>query len=239
MVRLAKVEKATSRVGSKRSTARDDRQQADLAQVVGGDAAVGVALDEVVGDVALVLDQLVAQAAIAGALVLDEQGGRLLARRHQIRVRPVPLAVGGGIDRGHDQSEGSVRCFTNRNVRPPFVTADVELVGRHRQQLPRHGMDVWGRARLPAVALDLEPVAVDPVVQRQLESGLGVLDDHGAHLVDRHAQILDVAQAEADFTGHAGRRETGDAQEARFGRDDDLDVGGHPVSRRRCGRPDR
>ena len=67
---------------------------------------------------------------------------------------------------------------------------------------------------------DLEHVAVDQVVEGEVETGIGAGDQRRAHLVDRDPQVLDVLEAEPEVTGDAGAGEAGDAQVAGLGRHD-------------------
>ena len=205
MVRLANVENATPIVGVEAVDGVDDGQERDLAQVVVGHPAAGVALDEVVGRAAVLLDELVAQAAVAGAPVLDE----LLEGR---------MAATSG-----DQTVRSDRRLTRRNRRPsssPSRLKSSAVIDSSSRATGCSSGAGPGCAQRPSIS---RRAVADAVGELELDAGVGVLDQRRAHLVDRDPQVLDVLQAEAEVAGDAGRGEPGDAQEAELGRDRQAD----------------
>ena len=117
----------------------DDGQQGDLAQVVGGDPTPRVARHEVLGDVQVVLDELVAQPTVAGAAVLGE------ALR-------APAALGGR-RRAHGTAVTSLR-FTRRKAprrRPARARS------RRRSSTAARGPPGAARARAPRAGRSPRP----------------------------------------------------------------------------------
>ena len=177
----------------------EQADERDLAEVVGGLAAVREAAGEELGEAHVLLHELVAQRAVAGAAVLGE------------------LLVGvDGV--GHSCTVSDVRLLHHRET--DLVVALDDLVeirdrvdDRPRQVAERRERDsaaTGNRAACQCAATDDTERQRDLVVARRHQQV--------AQLVDRDAEVLDLVVVEPSPAGGVGGHEPHGAQVLREGR---------------------
>ena len=187
----------------------EQSDQRHLAEVVGGLAAVRESSGEELGETHVLLDQLVAQVAVARAAVL----GELLVRVSRV---------------GHPVAPPEPRLS--------FITEKPDLgVVLVRLVEVGHGVDdrarklaEWGeRATVTAGGAATGDHRAPDGAERQRDLLIGRRHEQVAQLVDRDAEVLDLVVVEAGAAGGVGRDQAHRAQELGEGRDREPDVLAH------------